>query len=113
MLYISLEDFFEKTAALSQMSREEEILCAQRMQNGDAQARESLIRSYLPMTASCVRRAPAYLQDLTLVLRCQQTLEKAVDSFNFLQDSETFAHRLSWHLRQTVTDHIARLRSKY
>lgn len=27
-------------------------------------------------------------------------------SFDFLQDSETFAHRLSWHLRQAVIKYI-------
>lgn len=109
MLYISVEDFYEKVSSFSKMSRQEEKECAKQMQNGDESARERLIQSYLPMVAAHVKRAPAHVQSLGLVLYCQQALEKAVDTFDFLQDSETFAHRLSWHLRQAVVDYIVRI----
>ena len=79
------------------------IECAKQMKLGDASARTRLIESYLPMVAAVVRRAPKQMQTLRLVLLCESELEKAVDSFNFLQEGETFAHRLSWHMRQVIT----------
>ncbi|MCF2681828.1 hypothetical protein [Faecalicatena contorta] len=47
-------------------------------------------------------------QSLGLVLYCLQALEKAVDHFDFLQDSEPFSHRLNWYIRQAVTSYIVR-----
>ena len=110
MIFISIEDFYEKVSSFSKMSRQEEKECALQMKEGSTAAREKLIQSYLPMVAAHIRRRPAYMQNLGFVLYCQQALEKAVDSFNFLQDSETFVHRLSWHLRQTDTKYIANCR---
>ena len=40
-------------------------------------------------------------------MRCCAAVEKAVDGFDFLQDSERFGHRLNWALRQMVTAYIA------
>ena len=108
MLFLSLEDFYEKANSCSRLSREEEIECAKQMATGNADARERLIQSYLPMTAAHVRHAIPRMQTLGLALYCYQALEKAVDSFHFLQDSETFAHRLSWYLRQATTGYIVR-----
>ena len=108
MLYISLEDFYEKARVCRPLSRQEERDCALRMQQGDNGARERLIEGYLPMVAGHIRRAPADVQGLGLVLYCLQALEKAVDSIDFLQDSETFTHRLSWHLRQATAAYIVR-----
>lgn len=107
MIFISVEDFFEQVGACTALTRQEEMDCARRMENGDASARERLIQSYLPVVASRIKHCPPHLQTLGLVIYCQQALEKAVDSFNFLQDSETFTHRLSWGLRQAVTRYIA------
>ena len=90
------------------MSRQEEKEYAYQMKNGDGSARERLIQSYLPMVAAHVKRAPAHVQSLGLILYCQQALEKAVDSFDFFQDSETFAHRLSWYLRQATIKYIVK-----
>lgn len=107
MIYISVEDFYQKVSTLSPMSREEERACAKRMQEGDPTARKQLVDSYLPMVAAHVRRC-GNLQSLSLVMHCVQALENSVDRFNFLQDSETFSHRLSWALRQATTKHIVR-----
>ena len=41
-----------------------------------------------------------------MIVYCQQALEKAVDNFDFFQESESFAHRLSWYLRQVATKYI-------
>lgn len=102
MLFVSKEDFFSKVSSLRKMTREEERECARRMQSGDQSAREQLIQSYLPLVAAHIKRQPEHLQCLGLVIYCVHATAKAVDSFNFLQDSETFTHRLSWYLRNAV-----------
>lgn len=105
MLYISVDDFFDK--ALSKIDRQEELYCARRMALGDSDSRQRLIEGYLPVVAFHVKHAPKQVQSLGLILTCHQALEKAVDSFNFLQESETFSHRLSWCLRQATVKYIA------
>ena len=108
MLYITIDDFYRDAASCASMSRDEERLCARQMATGDASARERLIRSYLPFVAASIKHAPAHMQGLSLVLSCRQALEKSVDSFDFLQDSESFSHRLSWAMRQEVVKQIAK-----
>lgn len=108
MIFISIEDFYEKVSSCYVMTRQEEIEAAKKMKNGDTDAREKLIQSYLPMVAGHIKRTKPHLQNLGLVLYCVHALEKAVDSFDFLQESELFSHRLSWWLRQATTEYIAR-----
>ena len=108
MVYISIEDFYKKAASCHVMDRQEEIECANKMKAGDSEAREQLIQSYLPMVAGHIKGTKPHLQTLGLVLYCVQALEKAVDSFDFLQDSEPFSHRLSWWLRQAVAKYLVR-----
>ena len=108
MNYISIEDFYKKADSCSNISRQEEIVCAKKMKTGDIVAREKLIQSYTPMVAGYIKHIKPHLQTLGLVLYCMQALEKAVDSFDFLQDSESFSHRLSWHLRQAAANYIVR-----
>lgn len=107
MIYLSAEDFLGKTKDLPRLSREEELALAERMLAGDATARQALIAGYLPQVAGRVRGLSPELQRLELVMRCCRALEKAVDGFDFLQESERFSHRLSWCLRQTVAEYIA------
>lgn len=108
MLFISLEDFFEKASMAAKLSRDDEKAFALKMQSGDKDARQAIINSYLPMVASYIKRAPKKVQSLQAVYTCLQSLEQGVDSFNFLQDSETFIHHLSWRLRQCITKCIAK-----
>ena len=108
MNYISIEDFYKKADLCSNISRKEEIDCARKMKTGDIVAREKLIQSYTPMVAGYIKHMKPHLQTLGLVFYCMQALEKAVDSFDFLQDSESFSHRLSWHLRQAAANYIVR-----
>lgn len=103
MYFISVDDFFQKAHSIKRLSRDEEKNCALRMKEGDAEARQSIIDSYLPMVVSYVKRSPKDLQTLKTVYCCILSLEQGVDSFNFLQDSETFIHHLSWRLRQCIT----------
>ena len=111
MPYISANDFLEKAAAAPRITREEEKECARRMAEGDRAAREQIVQHYLPLTASFVRRAPQEYRTLGMVYACLQALEKAVDSFDFLQEGETFIHRLSWVLRQTTMHYTVTRRS--
>lgn len=106
MLFVSAEDFFAQAAKMPRLTREEEKALARKMLH-DPAARETLLRSYYPMVAGHIRRGPKQLHTLNTVYVCLASLEQAVDSFNFLQDSETFTHHLSWRLRQCITRCIA------
>lgn len=107
MLFITVEDFYQKAAACVRLSREEEKVLAEQMKAGDADARQKIIDSYTSMVASVCKHQKSQDQSLELVYRCMAALEKAVDHFDFLQDSETFTHHLSWVLRQTTARYIA------
>ena len=107
MLFISLEDFYDQARKMQRMTIEQEKECALAMAQGDAQARQRLICSYLPFVAARIRRAPQEIQTLHTVYSAIATLEKGVDTFHFQQDSETFSHHLSWRLRQCLTRCIA------
>ena len=108
MFFISIEDFYERAASCTKLSRKEEIECASKMKNGDYYAREQLVQSYLPMVAAHIKRVPSHMQSFRLILYCQNALEHAVDTFDVFQESESFAHRLSWYLRQTVAKYMTR-----
>ena len=103
MLFVSVDDFFQKVRSTTRLSRANEKYLAMKMNEGDAEARQAILNSYLPMVASYIRRSPKELQTLETIYCCIHSLEKGVDSFNFLQDSETFTHHLSWRLRQCIT----------
>lgn len=106
MLFINAEDFFAQAEKMPRLTREEERRLAQEMTQ-DPAAREQLLSSYFPMVAAYIRRAPQELHTLHTVYVCLDALEKAVDSFNFLQDGERFSHRLSWRLRQCLVRCLA------
>lgn len=108
MIFIDIEEFYKKASTYIRLTRQEEIACAIAMKNGDCDAREKLIESYIPMVAGHIKHMKPHLQTLGLVLYCMQALEKAVDSFDFLQDSEPFSHRLSWWLREATVKYIVR-----
>lgn len=102
MLFISVDDFFQKARDVIRLSRNDEKKYALKMKEGDVAARQAIVNSYLPMVASYIRRSPKELQTLETIYCCISVLEKRVDGFNFLQDSETFTHHLSWHLKQCI-----------
>ena len=107
MFFLSADDFFTKASSIPRLTREEEKALAQQMAAGDKSAREALVRGYLPFVAAYVRRCPPNLQTLSTVYTCIDSLDKAVDQFHFLQESETFIHHLSWRMRQCITKCIA------
>jgi len=111
MLFINAEEFFKYASTLTRMTRDEEKHCALCMAQGDLDAREKLIQNYFPQVSGYIQRMPQYLKTLQTVYCCIASLEKGVDSFNFLQDGEPFSHHLSWRLRQCITRCIADTRN--
>ena len=108
MIYVDINDFYEKARLCNRLTRKEEIECAKKMKDGDTDARERLIQSYIPMVANHIKHMKPYMHNLGMVIYCMQALEKAVDSFDFMQENEPFSHRLSWWLRQAVVNYIVK-----
>jgi DNA-directed RNA polymerase specialized sigma subunit len=106
MLFIRAEDFFDQASRIPRLTREEEKQLARQM-GQDAAARQRLIQSYFPLVAGYIRRAPRQLHTLRTVYVCLASLEKGVDSFDFLQDSEPFSRHLCRRLRQCITRCLA------
>lgn len=107
MLFTHPDELLAKARTVTSLTRQEERDCAIRMNQGDEAARERLLLHCLPAVAGCIRRAPSHYRTLGLAYACLHAAQRAVDTFPFDQDGETFAHRLSWHLRQAVTRYIA------
>jgi len=107
MLFYSVEEFFRYAEKQKPLTREEERSLAAAMKAGDDGAKKRLLDGYLPFVAGVIRRQPKQRQTLKLVLRCCMMLERETEGFDFLQDGETFLHRLSWGMRQAVTREIA------
>ena len=106
MLYNSAEDFYNQVSNIKRISREEEINCAQLMKENNNEARQMIVNSYLIVIAARIKRLPKEYQSLELIYRCIDVLEKAVDTFNFFQDGETFMHSLCIRLQSTVTRYV-------
>lgn len=108
MIFISIEDFFDKTKNLTRMTSEEETECVCLIKGGNTQARERLIESYLPLIASHIKRAKPHLQTLGLVMYYMEALEKAIDSFDFSRGNKAFINYLNRYLRDALVRYIAR-----
>ena len=107
MIFTCAKDFYEKVSTINKITREEEKSLAKAMRNGDEHAREKLIESYLIFVAARIKRTPN-AQSLDLIYHCISALENAVEKFDFLQESETFSHRLSLLLDKEIVSYIAR-----
>ena len=106
MIFLSVEDFYEKADVCRKPQRQEELEYARKMKAGDGDARQKLVEGYLPQVAGYIRASRK--EQLGMVLYCVSALERSVDTFDFFQDSETFTHRLSWALRQAGTAYTVR-----
>ena len=106
MLYKSADEFFALAAAAETLSREEEKALSARMKEGDEAARKALIRGYLPLLASYLKRytdAPS----LHLIYLGVETLEEAVSSFDFRSENPTFTRFLGDRVRRMMTRYVA------
>ena len=107
MIFVSVDEFLRESKSIQLLSKSEEKELAQKMSKGDQNARLQLIRAYLPYVAAVIRRSPKDIQTLNTLYSCISALEKGVDSFNFLQEGESFGHRLSIILRRCTLRAIA------
>ena len=51
MLFISVDDFFQKARNVARLSRSDEMELALAMKEGNTDARQAIINSYLPLVA--------------------------------------------------------------
>ena len=107
MIFTCREDFLEKAGACERLSRESEKASAIAAKEGSAEARRKLAASYLPVVAAFFKRQSPEMQTLELAYRLCAALEKNVSGFDFLQESETFLHRLSLAMRRELVRYIA------
>ena len=107
MLFTCVEDFYNKADGAPRMSRDEEKEAFALMKSGDEQARERLVESYLFLVASRIKRLPAEMQSLELVYRSVESLECAVDKYDFSGDGDMFAHQLGFVVQREITKYIA------
>ena len=107
MLYISVEDFLTQAKTAPCISWDEKKSLAQQMAAGDQAARQTLIRSHLPLVAAFVARAPQSIRTLHTVYACIAAVEKSLTKLPAQQDNKTFTHDLNWQLRQCITKCIA------
>ncbi|MBE6731154.1 MAG: hypothetical protein E7564_05655 [Ruminococcaceae bacterium] len=106
MLFISFEDFVSKVNKTEKLNSESAEKLYKAMKNGDENAREALIEGYLYLVKAHILRMKPEMRTLRHVLECVRALGKAVDTFDFTSKSETFAHRLSFYLRNATTKYI-------
>ena len=85
MLFVSMSDFYTQAERQPRVARSEEKALALGMRAGSEAARKKLIQGYFPLVAAHLQRLSPELQSLELLYRCLNALEKAVDSFDFLQ----------------------------
>ena len=107
MLFTCIEDFYNKADRARRLSRDAEKEAYLRMKAGDAQAKESLVESYLFFVASRIKRLSADMQSLELVYSSVGALERAVDKYDFSGDGDTFAHHLGFVVQREITKYIA------
>ena len=107
MIFTGREDFLAKAAECERLPREIEKAYALAAKEGSAEAIGKIIDSYLPVIAAFFSRQSRENQTLELAYRLYAALEKAASGFDFLQESETFLHRLSFAMRQELARYIA------
>lgn len=105
MLYTCSNDFFKYATSISRISREEEKELGLKMQEGNEDAKEQLIRSYIPVLAAYLKK---YSRDpsLSLVYCGLDVLADSVKNWNFQIENPTFTRFLGDRVRQMITRYI-------
>lgn len=106
MLYTCADDFFKHAAEMKQLTREEEKELASKMQQGDEDAKNSLINSYLPILASYIKRYTAQ-PSLQIIYLGIETLRTSIENYNFQFKNPTFSKYLGNNIRQMMAKYIA------
>lgn len=107
LLFTGAADFFAAARLQKKLPRESEKEYARRMAEGDSEAREKIILSYLPAVAAFVKRKTRGEQSLALIYRLLDALEKTADGFDFGQGREVFTRRLTLAMNKALTEYIA------
>lgn len=76
MVFITIEDFYEKAASCRRLSQQEKLDCTAQRKNGNETARERLIESYLSMATGHIKRMTPNLQTLGLAVFCMESCKK-------------------------------------
>ena len=105
MLYTCAEDFFKYASSIERISREDELKLGLKMREGDEDAKEQLIRSYIPVLAAYLKKYSRN-PSLSLVYFGLGVLTDSVTNFNFQIENPTFTRFLGDSVRQTITRYI-------
>ena len=108
MLFLTPVEFFDKAKQMKPLSREQEKELYSLMKTGDMQARERIVQSYVNIVACKIKRLSKELYSLDLIYNCLDKLEKAVDTFDFSNDGESFTHRLTLIIQKEIANYIAK-----
>ncbi len=98
----------KRSESVSSYDRETILSLADRAQKGEDGAMEELALALLP--GFCSEYGFQMGRDAEseeLLANCFQRYLELLGSFDFKETGEGFFHRLSWHIRQARTDHIA------
>lgn len=102
-----METYFQRGCRHELLSREHEVELAQRIEKGDASAREKMILSNLRLAMSIARRYQGRGCDLTdLIQEANVGLVKAVERFDWRRGYK-FSTYATWWIKQAVNRHVA------
>lgn len=102
-----METYFQRACKHELLPREAEVDLAQRIEKGDAQAREKMILSNLRLAISIARRYQGRGCDLSdLIQEANLGLVKAVERFDWRRGYK-FSTYATWWIKQSVNRHVS------
>ena len=101
-----LENYFKNVGRHQLLTREQEVELAQRIEKGDALARQIMIESNLRLAISVAKKYSRYGSDLEdLIQESNIGLMKAVEKFDWRRGFK-FSTYACWWIKQSVTRHL-------
>ncbi len=101
-----LENYFKNVGKHQLLTREQEVELAQRIEKGDALARQIMIESNLRLAISVAKKYSRYGSDLEdLIQESNIGLMKAVEKFDWRRGFK-FSTYACWWIKQSVTRHL-------
>lgn len=103
----TLDQYFRGVGKTSLLSREEEVTLAQRIENGDAVARQHMVEANLRLAISIAKKYQnrgCSLEDL--IQEANIGLMKAVERFEWRKGFK-FSTYASWWIKQAVSRHVS------
>jgi len=103
----TLTAYFKDVSRHDLLSREEEVILSQRIENGDESARNKMIQCNLRLAISIAKKYSKMGCDLEdLIQESNIGLMKAVDRFDWRKGFK-FSTYASWWIRQSVSRHLS------